>query len=118
LSERTEKPFGVALRDLVLALNDEAFLTPSRNVNWMEFTRATIARKGVKYETLRKAVAGERPPGRSLIETVAATLGIQPTFFAEYRLAEAQRAFDPGAMGFEEAVENLRRWTGVSRAGQ
>ena len=104
------------MRDLVLALNDEAFLTPSRNVNWMEFTRATTARKGVKYETLRKAVAGERLAGTSLIETVAKTLGIEPSFFfVEYRLAQAQRAFDPREVGFERAVENLRAWTEVAR---
>jgi transcriptional regulator with XRE-family HTH domain len=105
----------VALRDLVLALDDEAFLTPSRNVNWMEFARDMTERRGVKYETLRKAVAGERPPGLSLLETVAATLGIEPAFFVEYRLAQAQRDFDPHAVGFEEAVKNLRRWTDLSR---
>jgi hypothetical protein len=116
LSDQTENPFGVALRDLVLALGDEAFLTPSRNVNWMEFARATTERKGVKYETLRKGVAGERPPGLPLIETVAATLGIAPEFFVEYRLAEAQRNFDPQSVGFEEAISNLRRWTDASRA--
>jgi hypothetical protein len=118
LSERTEKPFGVALRDLVLDLNDEAFLTPSRNVNWMEFARATIARKGVKYETLRKAVAGERTPGLSLIEIVAEALAIEPEFFAEYRLAQAQRSFDPSEVGFERAVENLRAWTDAEVVAQ
>jgi hypothetical protein len=65
----------------------------------------------VKYETLRKAVAGERSPGLSLLETVADILAIEPTFFAEYRLTQAQRNFDPDAVGFERALENLRAWT-------
>lgn len=116
MSDHTERPFGVALRDLVLALNDEAFLTPSRNVNWMEFAHATTERRGVKYETLRKAVAGERPPGLSLIETVSDALGIEPTFFAEYRLAQARQSFDPGAVGFDAAMKNLRAYRTTRRA--
>ena len=103
------------MRDLILALDDEAFFTPNRNINWMTFVRETTARRGVKYETLRKAVAGERPAGISLIETVAKTLGIGPDFFVEYRLAQAQRAFDPGEVGFERAVKNLRAWTEVAQ---
>lgn len=108
--DQTERRFGVALRDLVLALDEERFLTPSGNVNWMEFVHATMEPRGVKYETLRKAIAGERAPSAMLIETVADALSVKPEFFTEYRLAQALRSFDPAEVGYEEAVKNLRVW--------
>lgn len=117
LADQSDKPFGVAVRDLVIALDEERFLTPSRNVNWMEFAHAEIEPRGVKYETFRKALAGERPPHSLLIETVSEALGVSPEFFAEHRLAEARSAFDPKAVGHEAAMANLQIWTQARPTG-
>lgn len=115
LPEQTEKRFGIALRDLVLALDDQRFLTPNGNVNWMEFVHETMEPLGVKYETLRKAIAGERTPSVSLMEMCAKALGIKPEFFGEYRLAQALHAFDPTEVGYEEAMKNLRVWAAAQK---
>jgi hypothetical protein len=109
-TDQTDRRFGVALRDLVLALNDERFLTPSGNVNWLEFVKAEMEPRGVKYETLRKAVAQERAPGATLIERVADAIGVKPEYFSEYRLAQALRSFDPAEVGYDKAMKNLRIW--------
>lgn len=110
---QSEAHFGDALRDLVQAMGDDRFLSPNRNVNWMEFVKAVLEPRGVKYETLRKAIAGERHPGASLIETVAQVVGVRPEYFIEYRLAQALREFDPSEVGFDKARENLRQWAEV-----
>src|ERR1044072_7284099 len=92
---QSDAHFGDALRDLVQQMGDERFFSPNRNINWMEFVKAELEPRGVKYETLRKAIAGERSPGAHLIETVAEAVGVRPEYFVEYRLAQALRQFDP-----------------------
>jgi hypothetical protein len=101
--------FGATVRRLVL--ERPRYLTRSGNVSW-----ALVARDapGVGYETLRKAVAGERAPSEELMRAVAAFLGIDVDNFLEYRLARARELFDPeaqggGLSGLEQAAENLRR---------
>jgi len=113
-SSQTEVHFGDALRDLVQAMGDDRFFSPNRNINWMEFVKAELEPRGIKYETLRKAIAGERSPSASLIETVAQVVGVRPEYFIEYRLAEALRQFDPNEVGFETARDNLRKWAEAS----
>ena len=113
---QTEAHFGDALRDLVQAMNDDRYFSPNRNINWMEFVKAELEPRGIRYETLRKAIAGERPPGAKLIEAVAEVVGVRPEYFIEYRLAQALRQFDPNEVGFDAARENLRKWAEVSLA--
>lgn len=113
---QTEAHFGDALRDLVQQMNDERFFSPNRNINWMEFVKVELEPRGIKYETLRKAIAGERSPGASLIESVAEVVGVRPEYFIEYRLAQALQQFDPNEVGFEKARDNLRKWAEASGA--
>jgi hypothetical protein len=64
----TDRQFGAALRAL---LSDRPeFLTKTGNINWASVAEAMP----IYYETLRKAVAGERQPSRPLME-LAAKLG-------------------------------------------
>lgn len=96
------KRFGVALRDLLL--DREEFQTYTGNINWSVFADKL---KGTHYETLRKAVSGERQPSIGLMQQVASLLKVDPSYFAEYRLAQAQRQFDVGEVGWETAMKNL-----------
>lgn len=114
----TEKHFGVALRDLLLARKDGRFLMPNNNLNWMVFVKKELEPRGVSYETLRKAISGERHPSATLIEKVAQALGIDAEYFAEYRLAQASRAFDVKEVGYEQALENLRLWDSATSSTQ
>lgn len=103
--DSSRKRFGPALRDLLLSR--EEFQTGTGNINWAAFADSL---KDVHYETLRKSVSGERPPSASLVQTIAAALGVRPDYFVEYRLTQAQRAFDPREVGFERALANLEEW--------
>ena len=99
-----ESSFGALLRDYLIQRD---LVTGIGNPNWSAFADTL---PGVHYETLRKAVAGERPPGPGLMEAVADGLGVKPQVFFEYRLHEAQRQFDPKTVGVEQALTNLETW--------
>jgi hypothetical protein len=101
----SERPFGSALRSLLA--DRQEFLTRTGNINWASVAEAM---PGIYYESLRKAVTGERQPSRTLMERAAKTAGVKPTYFVEYQLAEARRQFDPGEVGWEAALENLDRF--------
>ena len=98
----SNRPFGAALRVL---LQDRAeFLTKTGNINWASVAEAM---PGIYYESLRKALTGERQPSRAVIEKAAEVAGVDPSHFVEYRLAEARRRFDPAEVGWETAMANL-----------
>jgi hypothetical protein len=109
-------PFAQALRSLLSGRKE--FLTQTGNINWRAVADAL---PDVHYETLRKAVAGERQPTVDLMEKVAALVGVSPHHFAEWQLAQAMREFDarppPLGVGLDSALDNLRRWT-VTQAGR
>lgn len=102
--DSVESSFGALLRDYLIQRD---IVTGIGNPNWSAFAEQLPS---VHYETLRKAVAGERPPGPGLMEAVAEGLGVEPTVFYEYRLLEAQRQFDPKAVGVDQALANLETW--------
>lgn len=98
------RAFGVILRDLLI---DRGYVTAMGNPNWAEFV---LGLEDVHYESLRKAVTGERWPGAKIMEEAARVLEVSPSIFYEYQLYEAQRAFDPKEVGADVAFENLRKW--------
>jgi hypothetical protein len=98
------QPFGIALRDLLLA---HGVTTPMGNPDWAGFAQQL---PGIHYETLRKAVTGDRYPAARIIEAVSDALPVKPATFAEYRLWVVQRQFDPNVVGLERALMNVRRW--------
>lgn len=99
--EPANEPFGKALAAL---LRESDWVTSTGNPNWHAFAREL---DGVHYETLRKAVAGERQVTPAIMEEVARALRIKPDYFVEYRLVEIQAEFDVRRVGFEKALENL-----------
>lgn len=101
-NSHTDKPFGRALRDLLL--DQPEFVTGSGNVNWSAFAEKLTE---VHYETLRKAISGERVVTAHVIEDVANAAGVKPEYFAEYRLWQATRLFDVSEVGWEAAMKNL-----------
>ena len=95
------RPFGAVLRGLLI---NHGVTTRIGNPDWVGFAKQL---EGIHYETLRKAVVGERAPAPKVIEAVSDALGVVPATFAEYRLWEARRLLDPQEVGLEEAVRNL-----------
>lgn len=101
--------FAVVARALFQAR--EEFLTHTGNINWMAVSEQL---PGVHYETLRKALAGDRQPTVELMEAVARLAEVDPTLFVEYRLHLARREFNVREVGFETAAANLKRWAEAS----
>jgi len=103
--------FGATLRGLLI---EKGVTTPMGNPDWAGFSQLL---DGVHYETLRKAVTGDRQPAKKLIEAVSDALDVTPETFIEYRMMEAQRHFDPKQVGVETALANLARWVELSKSG-
>jgi len=106
----SEPTFGVVLRDLLV---ERGITTRMGNPNWSAFVQDV---DGVHYETLRKAVTGERPPSPELMEACAAALDEKPEeLFYEYALWNAQRMFDPQDVGVDTALKNLEAWSAAQK---
>jgi hypothetical protein len=93
--------FGAVLRDLLIA---KGVTTRMGNPDWTGFSQQLPE---IHYETLRKAVVGERHPAAKVVEAVSDALGVDPETFVEYRLWQARRRLDPQEVGLDEALRNL-----------
>ena len=103
----TTEPFGAALRSLLIS---RGITTKNGNPDWVTFAERL---PNIHYETLRKAVTGDRYPARKVIEAVSLALEVEPTVFAEYDLWDTQRQFDPREVGLSRALWNAQRWKKV-----
>lgn len=106
-------PESGRFKDVVLRLfqGHEEYLRKTGTVDLM---RVSDALPDVYYETLRKAVAGDRQPSVDLMEKVATLAGVDPGVFAEYQLEVARQQFDPKVVGWETATANLKAWAEAS----
>ena len=77
------------------------------NINWAVFARDLPT---IHYETLRKIRVGDRALDMPAVEEIAHAAGVDPAYFAEYRLMQARQLFDPREVGFDKALENLQEW--------
>lgn len=67
--------FGPTLARLLI---DSGYARRNSNPDWVRFV---VEVPGVSYETLRKAVADERPVSETLMRRVASALNVEPTSF-------------------------------------
>jgi transcriptional regulator with XRE-family HTH domain len=103
--------FGATLRALLI---NAGIVTRMGNPDWTGLVRQM---QGVNYESLRKAVVGERPPSGKIMIAAAEALGVEPTIFIEYRLLEARRSLDPDYVGWRAATKALERYDRIDRSG-
>ena len=104
------QPFGRVLRDLLI---ERDITTGMGSPNWSAFAELL---DGVHYETLRKAVTGERQPSPQVMQAAAEALGLDPSeTFTEFALWQATRDFDPREVGVEAALDNLKAWNDRKR---
>lgn len=102
----SNSPFGRVLAELLVSTG---YVRPNYSPDWMRF----VSELGdIKYETLRKAVTGERPVSEKIMRVCAAALRVEPTVFAEYRLLQARKELDPDEVGWNRAIEALTAWEG------
>ena len=104
MASSNRKRFGLVLRDLLL---ETEHVSAAGNVQLASFVREL---PNVEYETLRKAVTGDRPPSLELMEAVAKALGVEPWVFYEYGLELSRLAFDVRAVGLDKALDNVEAW--------
>ena len=96
--------FGRVLAELLI---ETGYVRKNSNPDWVRFV---LELPDVGYETLRKAVADERPVSEALMRGVAQALNVDPSVFVEHRLAAARRELDPNSVGWARAVEALAAW--------
>lgn len=104
MSQTNPPGFGITIRALLI---DAGIVTRMGNPDWSSLARRM---HGVNYESLRKAVVGERAPSEKIMTAAAQALGVKPTVFVEYRLLKARRSLDPDHVGWSAATKALNRW--------
>jgi transcriptional regulator with XRE-family HTH domain len=103
----SDEPFGDALRRLM----DERGLTYR---NLAELTRLLDGR-GMTHAHINMLANGHDRPSVRAMELIAGACDVQPSYFAEHRLAAAMRELDPAEVGLERALENLNARLGARR---
>lgn len=100
--------FGDALRALM----------NTRGLTYRELAAATrdLDGKGITHAHINMLANGHDRPSMRAMELIAQACGVEPTYFAEYRLATAMRELDPAEVGLEQALENLNARLGARRA--
>jgi hypothetical protein len=107
MTQTNPPQFGAKLRALLI---NAGVVTRMGNPDWTALVRQM---PGVSYESLRKAIVGERFPSEKIMTTAAEALDVQPTVFVEYQLLQARRALDPDQAGWKAATNALERWERV-----
>jgi len=104
MTQTNPPQFGAKLRELLI---NNGIVTRMGNPDW---TALVQQMPGVSYESLRKAIVGERAPSEKIMRKVSQALDVEPTVFAEYQLLQARSALDPDQAGWESATNALKRW--------
>jgi transcriptional regulator with XRE-family HTH domain len=94
---RSDQPITEALKELmrVRGLTFRALADLTRT--------ADPAGRGVTYAYLCGLASGREYPSRRSMELIAASLDLEPAYFAEYRLAELQHQLNGREVGFDVA---------------
>jgi len=95
----SDKPFGEAIRRL---MSESGFTYRALS----DATRE-LDGKGVTHAHINMLANGHDKPSMRSMELIAEACGVDPHYFAEYRLAVAMRELDPAEVGLEQALENL-----------
>ena len=107
MSRVSSQPFGEALRALM----------ESRGLTYRGLAQAIreIDDKGLTHAHINMLANGHDKPSLRAMELIAEACGVEPEYFAEYRLALAMRELDPSQVGLERALENLNARLGARR---
>jgi transcriptional regulator with XRE-family HTH domain len=107
MTARSDKPFGEALRTLMAerGLTFRGLATATRSLDG----------KGMTHAHLNMLANGHDRPSMRAMELIAGACDVDPSYFAQYRLAAAMRELDPEQVGLEQALENLNARLGDRR---
>jgi len=109
MGSESNRPFGEALRALM----------QEQGISYRSLAEMTrrLDGKGMTHAHINMLAKGHDRPSRRAMGLIAQACGVEPTHFAEYRLAEAMRELDPTEVGLEQALDNLNARLGVRRTG-
>jgi transcriptional regulator with XRE-family HTH domain len=107
MATKSTKPFGEALRELMgpRALTYRQLADETRKLDG----------RGMTHAHINMLANGHDRPSMRAMELIAQACGVDPEYFAEYRLAAAMRELDPAEVGLEQALENLSARLGRRR---
>jgi transcriptional regulator with XRE-family HTH domain len=99
MSPQSNSPFGESLRSLM----------EERSFSYRALAQRTreLDGKGMTHAHINMLAKGHDRPSMRAMELIARACGVEPDYFAEYRLARAMRELDPTQVGLEQALENL-----------
>src|SRR5437588_12572138 len=109
MTPQSNNPFGDSLR----------LLMEEQGLSYRGLAQKTRALdgKGMTHAHINMLAKGHDRPSMRAMELIAEACGVEPGYFAEYRLARAMRQLDPTEVGLEQALENLNvRLAGRRRA--
>lgn len=109
MRSESNRPFGEALR-LLMQEQELSYRSLA------ELTRR-LDGKGMTHAHINMLAKGHDRPSKRAMELIARACGVEPAYFAEYRLAEAMRELDPTEVGLERALENLNARLAGRRRG-
>jgi len=98
-AQPSNRPFGVALRALMASqrLTYRGLAVLTRELDG----------RGLTHAHINMLANGHDRPSPRAMELIARACGVEPDYFAEYRLAMAMRELDPTEVGLEQALANL-----------
>jgi transcriptional regulator with XRE-family HTH domain len=109
MTDPSMKPFGEALRALMDA----------RGLSYRGLAEAIgrLDDRGMTHAHLNMLANGHDKPSMRAMELISRACGIEPDYFAEYRLIMAMRELDPDVVGLDRALENLNARLAARRRG-
>lgn len=107
MSRVSNEPFGEALRTLM----------EERRLTYRALSDETrrLDGRGMTHAHINMLANGHDRPSMRAMELIAQVCGVEPEYFAEYRLASAMRELDPAEVGLEQALANLNARLGARR---
>jgi transcriptional regulator with XRE-family HTH domain len=104
---QSQKPFGQSLRELMR----------ERGLTYRALADAIggLDERGMTHAHINMLANGHDRPSIRAMELIAKGCDVDPSYFAEYRLAIAMRELDPEEVGLEQALENLNARLGSRR---
>lgn len=81
----------------------------ARGLTYRSLAEATrqIDGKGLTHAYINMVANRHDKPSMRAMVLIAQACGVDPDYFAEYRLADAMRQLDPTEVGLEQALANL-----------
>jgi transcriptional regulator with XRE-family HTH domain len=88
-----------------------------RDLTYRALAEATrqLDGRGMTHAHINMLANGHDKPSMRAMELIAEACGVEPTYFAQYRLAAAMRELDPSEVGLERALQNLNARLGGRR---